>query len=280
MKPAEYYCSLPLYSERAVTEADKDEVASLLYFKGKLDMHCIQCQKETTFASDDYGYDTWSESFRNLKWSDIIKTNLFHKTFTCLRCGHIVHYFSFINTIHTVMSEAPFFKCKITFQKIGQFPSLADFADADSSKYQKTLGKPLGVEFKKAIGLAAHGVGIGSFVYLRRIFEHLIEEAHHIAKQSSQWNEEAYLPMRMDEKIKALKEYLPTFLVDNRSLYGILSKGIHELSENECLAIFPTVKVGIELILDDKIAIIERQQKLDLVKKTITSVHQQLSNKE
>lgn len=43
---------------------------------------------------------------------------------------------------------------------------------------------------------------------------------------------------------------LPDFLVKNRDLYGILSKGIHELSEDECLSYFDPVKAALELILD------------------------------
>ena len=38
-------------------------------------------------------------------------------------------------------------------------------------QYDKELRKPDLKEFTRAIGLAANGVGIGSFVYLRRIFE-------------------------------------------------------------------------------------------------------------
>jgi hypothetical protein len=40
-------------------------------------------------------------------------------------------------------------------------------------------------KFTKGLGLAAHGVGIGSFVYLRRIFENLIEEAHTATQQDT-----------------------------------------------------------------------------------------------
>lgn len=59
-------------------------------------------------------------------------------------------------------------------QKVGQFPSLADIADDEARNYCKILGQHDSREFSRAIRLAAHGVGIGSFVYLRRIFERLI----------------------------------------------------------------------------------------------------------
>ncbi|MGE7954793.1 hypothetical protein [Lysinibacillus xylanilyticus] len=57
----------------------------------------------------------------------------------------------------------------------------------------------------------------------------------------------------MDDKIKLLQNKLPEVLIENRAVYGIMSKGIHELSEDECLALFPDVKLGIELILDEKL---------------------------
>jgi len=69
-------------------------------------------------------------------------------------------------------------------------------------------------------------------------------------------------------------------LVEHRALYGILSKGIHELSEEECLKIFPAVKVGIELILDTKIEALERQRKIEAAKKEIAGISQELSKKD
>ena len=66
----------------------------------------------------------------------------------------------------------------------------------------------------------------------------------------------------MDEKIQSLKHLLPPFLVQHRSLYGILSKGIHELTEQECLAAFPVVKMGIEIILDGKIQLEAERKKI------------------
>lgn len=68
----------------------------------------------------------------------------------------------------------------------------------------------------------------------------------------------------MEEKITCLSEFLPEFLVEHKHLYGILSKGVHELSEEECLGSFDIVKTGIELILDE---VIEKKKKLEKIKK-------------
>jgi hypothetical protein len=146
-------------------------------------------------------------------------------------------------------------------QKIGQTPSIADIHEREVEKYRKLL-KDEFKEFKRAIGLVSHGVGIGSFVYLRRIFENLVRKAHSSAKESDSWDEQKYLENKhMSEKIKLLKDFLPEFLVENAHLYGILSKGIHDLNEDECLEAFNAVRIGIELILDEKLQVLERGKK-------------------
>ena len=157
-------------------------------------------------------------------------------------------------------------------QKIGQIPSLADLALPDLRKYRPVLGDDRHKELTRAIGLTTHGVGIGAFVYLRRVFESLIEEAHVTAKSEPNWDEAAYSRGRMDEKIAMLKELLPAFLVQNRGLYGILSVGVHTLSEEECLAAFPAVKLAIELILDELLEEHERQAKLASAAKSIAAL--------
>ncbi|MDQ1593260.1 MAG: hypothetical protein QOG71_3887 [Pyrinomonadaceae bacterium] len=163
-----------------------------------------------------------------------------------------------------------------TIEKIGQKPSVADMLSGELSKYRKILGDKYS-EFSRAVGLYAHGVGVGSFVYLRRIFERLINEAYDTARKDSTWDESAYQRARMDEKIVLLKGYLPQVLIDNAGIYSILSKGIHSLSEDECLTYFNTVKVGIELILDEKIEREERQRKLANVANEISRIKGSLS---
>lgn len=161
---------------------------------------------------------------------------------------------------------------KGTLQKIGQNPSLADLALPDLRKYSKVLGDERFKELTRGIGLTTHGIGVGAFVYLRRIFESLIEEAHVMASKNSGWDEDAYTRARMDEKISLLKEHLPDFLVQNRSIYSILSVGVHTLSESDCLAAFPAVRPAIELILDDLLERHERQAKLAAAAKSLAAL--------
>lgn len=82
----------------------------------------------------------------------------------------------------------------------------------------------------------------------------------------------------MDEKIKIIEDYLPEFLVENRSLYAILSTGIHDLTEDECLQYFEAVKIGIEQILDEKIIQKEKADKAVKAHEAIQKAHNMLSN--
>ena len=111
--------------------------------------------------------------------------------------------------------------------KVGQYPSVADIHIGQVKQYDKVLEKPILKEFTKAIGLAANGVGIGSFVYLRRIFENLVMDAYNEALQDGNVNAEQFEKQRMDEKIESLNGYLPSFIVENHGIYGILSNVVH-----------------------------------------------------
>ena len=144
--------------------------------------------------------------------------------------------------------------------KIGQYPSIADLEMPEMKRYKSILNSYYS-EFKKAIGLFSHGIGVGAFVYLRRIIEFLIFEKYKQASDELKIDEKGFCIMKFNEKIKALEEYLPKVLVKNRNMYAIVSKGIHELGENECLKMFPQLRVGIELILDDILRDKERENK-------------------
>ena len=148
-------------------------------------------------------------------------------------------------------------------RKVGQIPTIADVAFPELKKYRKLLGNDQYRELTTGVGLFAHGVGIGSFVYLRRIIERLIGEAAAAAvKQGVDATGLTEHPFdRMPDRIKKLKGYLPPFLVEKAKLYGILSDGIHNLSEDKCLSAFPAVKLAIEMILDEKLVELEKQNK-------------------
>lgn len=162
--------------------------------------------------------------------------------------------------------------------KVGQFPSLADIHFAELwKKYDKVLEKDDLKNFKKAIWLNSHWAWAGSFVYLRRIFENLIFKTFN-ENVSILWiTSDDFNKQRMEEKVETLKSFLPEQLVSMKKIYWILSKWVHELSEEECLKYFPVMKLSIELILDQKIEIAKKKEKDSQAQKAIVSILQELS---
>lgn len=241
--PEEFYINYPLYDSVVFNDDQGDQATDIKYFEGTIDAYCPQCGSHSIFKRNlnkkYFAIDAWREDKH------------FTVGLTCSRNAQHMLYFFF----RVEYSER-------SMQKIGQFPSLAELNLYDVKKYAGVLDKTYLKELTKAIGLAAHGVGVGSFVYLRRIFESLIEEAHKHASLTPSWDEEAYAKARMADKIQLIANWLPDFLVDNKAIYGILSKGVHELTEDECLRAFPVVKLGIEIILDTKLRNKEEQKKI------------------
>lgn len=136
-----------------------------------------------------------------------------------------------------------------SMRKIGQYPSVADLSFPELKEYGKVLSKEDMREFRRAIGLHAQGIGVGSYVYLRRIFERIIDSAKNSAIADGAIDEETYVSAHVDERIKLLKDYLPEMLVNAPVFYSIVSKGIHELSEEDCTAFFPVLQESIFMIL-------------------------------
>ncbi|KAB2364179.1 hypothetical protein ACQCWD_20765 [Bacillus thuringiensis] len=235
----------------------------------QFDSFCIKCEKSSTFKCShthvrnpnyaDYA-SAHNRGYREDFW-EIFSAQL---EFSCQRNQE--HKYSI-----TLNSPG-----NLKLIKSGQYPSFASIEQHNIKKYRKIIQRDY-KDFSTAIGLNSHGVGIGSFVYLRRIFENLVEEKHRLAQTIPNWDEELYNRSRMNEKIDLLKNFLPSILVENKQLYGIISKGIHELSEEECLDMFPQVKLAIELILDEKLYKLDEEKKIASIKSFTQSKHAELS---
>lgn len=257
-----FHLEMPLYRNYDLgIGMIKEKIYELMTSGGTVDAYCIWCKKDSVFQA--HPTSKWVLS----QWQSQIQNELQEFGWSCAHNNS--HYY---RTYYLVLRGSN------DFRKVGQFPSGADFQIPQAQGYRKILDKDQYTEFTRGIGLAAHGVGIGSFVYLRRVFEDLIEEAYVLAKKDEGFDNEAYKKARMDEKIEMLKDYLPEFLVENKVLYSILSKGIHELTEDECLQHFETVKIGIEQILDEKIIRKEKADKVAKAREAIQKAQGQIAN--
>lgn len=218
----------------------------------KVDGHCLGCGREATFEV------VGAQCSGGTQWDEIRERVSFDGFYIrCTRQKHIVRFWFNIS--------------KMTVRKVGQYPSLADIAHDEVKVYRNILPKELSSEFHKAIGLAAHGVGVGSFVYLRRVFERLVENRFNEFKMTEGWDSEKFRRLRMEDKIDLLKGHLPEFLVANKKIYSILSLGIHELGEADCLTYFDVVKHSIIMILGDDRKAREERERRAIFEKVIQS---------
>lgn len=238
----EAFLECPLYGVFTLEGREDEELVKFFRGGGTLDAWCLRCQRLSVFSIESQ-LSSYNDEKKTLPHSGVVVVSAF-----CTRK---------MEDSYSSGCRAPlnviFFKDYKEVRKIGQNPSAADLALGSLDEaFEKELDAGSRREMGTAIGLQAHGVGIGSFVYLRRIFESLLEEAHKKAKQEKGWDEEEYNKARIHDRIGILREYLPARLVSSANLYGLLSVGIHELSETKCLDKFALVKGAIEFILKER----------------------------
>jgi hypothetical protein len=287
--PEQYFVERGLYQPVPIDSANaKQALVRVQFHVGPLDVFCTDCGQHSIFRSTVklpsvgphiMGHQPAAsveqllqekrallphtdEDVRSFSEQDVLayvsRPKYFTTIFHCSR--NPAHELRFVTRV-----------AETHFEKIGQCPSLAEVHLGDLAKYRKVLGAEYR-ELSRGVGLFAHGIGVGSFVYLRRIFESQIEQAHAAALTGGGWDEDEYQRSRMDEKIRLLMHHLPEFLVENRAIYAVLSKGIHELSEAECLEYFPAVRVAIELILDAKLEALEKEKKVQGSRASISAI--------
>ena len=307
--PIDFLLKTSLYQKVDFTEVSDEEyidfIREIVDPISEMETICVSCRKDRVFRSAS-SFETVSpnhelrdhvkqirnniaqlEKLKQVPASDDIKNKIQNITNTIENLrnripGHLNNLSSFSvqyscskDYNHSILFVL--YAHERTIMKIGQYPSFADLSEPEVQKYRRLLGEEKFREFTRALGLFAHGIGVGSFVYLRRIFEHLLDEAHNKAKQSDGWKEEKFISKRVDKKIELLRDYLPPFVVKNKKLYSILSVGVHTLSDQECMDNFPLVRAGIELILDEEIRRREEEDKVQSVEKELGELIKKLS---
>lgn len=290
MTLSEFFFDLPIYKKAKIDRLENLEPNSHIYYnRDELNIQTLKhiLNKNRGSLGNIVGYnpiqkyessfilsgDSQNIGVRTIRTAIFIEDvhpiieqgGVVHLELQCKRSGDHFHFLVYWNPD------------KNTLTKVGQFPSYADIHRHDTTKYNSVLDEDKMNEFVRAIGLHASGVGIGAFVYLRRIFEYLIRDAYNALAQNTDNAVQDFERSRMDEKISMLKDYLPEFLIQNKNIYSILSKGIHELSEEDCLDYFNIVQRGIKMILDQKLEMLMRKKEEDEIKRELAELASKLS---
>lgn len=249
----------------------------------KLDCYCLSCRRKSVF--------TWNTPTKlapsiaplmSVSLSPLPKHHEFNRilsylsstltqtTFVCARdSNHRLRFF-----IHVA---GDYDKETTSIMKSGQFPSHFDLLSEELQRYTGILNPPDLKELRSAEICSAHGLHVAAFTYLRRLFERRLDVAHAAAKKDSGWDEDAYSRAQfMEQKIDLLRHHLPSFLVENRKLYNILSTGVHELTEEQCAEGFEVSRLGVTLILDEEIERRDRAAKIKAAGPSLQKLHQKL----
>jgi hypothetical protein len=135
----------------------------------------------------------------------------------------------------------------MTLRKLGQWP--AQHVEP-SREVVKGLKKPVAEMFKKGLTSLAHGYGLGALAYFRRVVEEASTDmidlfADNAAAEGDNKAAEAIRAtkgQRMEDRLKLASEALPATLKPGgvnplAVLYDHYSRGIHGLSDEECLEV-------------------------------------------
>lgn len=242
----------------------------------KIEEYCMHCDKEQTFIykKDDSSYMSdlngsmsngillYAEAGKHIQDQIDDSSREIYKDFDyyCAKCGERHEYF--------------FTSDRKYIMKVGQNPSFSDLQGEEINKYKNLISKYF-IEFKSSLSCYSQKKGIAAFVYLRRILENIIEK-----KYKEFFSEETNIKF-IDKfsKVQEKEKIIPKELESVRNqLYSVLSKGIHEYNEQECLDIYEIVKFVIEEILDKQLEDQKKEEKIKKVKETLIAKSKEKKN--
>jgi len=232
----EFFESIPPGKEVIVGNIVNRKHNSICMVKPKLQLHCSsnECQGVRFFSSMDE------------PWLDINKINDKFITFFCCNCKKSYKTFS----IHTVRDKETD-KWKIF--KYGEYPA---FGPPIPTRAFKLIGgeRELFLLGRKSEN---QGMGIGAFVYYRRVIENqksrIFDELIRVISKISPNDEvlkdleEAKKEIQFTKAIDSIKHALPQSLYINgynplTLLHSALSEGVHVHSDDECLELASSVR--------------------------------------
>ena len=287
LSPQDFFLSSGLYVNYEIESSSINEFLAILRFKGPLDSYCHKCKMDSVFLEKEnessgrvkakfalVGRTRQRESTNSLNLTQkpekeeslFENIEIFEKEFSCTRNGEHIMCFTLL-------------LLKNSFQKIGQYPSIYDLNSNTFIEYKKILGTHF-KELQSAIRLYSNGVGIGSYVYLRRTVENfVIKPAYENAKFVDGWDEELYQSKKFKGRVVLLKEFLPDFIVENSILYSILSAGIQSLDDEYCLEYFPVLLNCIQNVLFDIKEKEDRVSKRKNLRNSLSMINKNISSK-
>ena len=160
---------------------------------------------------------------------------------------------------------------KLSIIKVGQFPELVSLGEYNSKKYEKILKKidDSYLDYYNAEKSFKYGLYSGAYLYLRRVFEKMIN--YYLKQKGISLADKT--PAK--DKIAEIRDCFDPSIKDVMyPLYDVLSKGIHKMTDNECQEAYLELEsVFVIQMLYEK-AKMDKNSLLESSRKTIAKVQQ------
>jgi len=261
-----------------------DSAQELLSFfrdgKTKFKTYCVMCQADESFTSNshlDYlsNYGTYWHKIKNgnylfigeykdknlyLDEDNLGKSYLRTEILTCnLDESHqyIIYY------------EVFFDENEFVITKIGQNISPYEIGLPEVKKYEKILDEfDIKEDYRKVFIHRIHGDYIAALLYLRRVFEKMINKLIDDSTDSRTLMDVKIKNLKKDNKINPDIEELTS------SVYALMSKGIHELNNEECNELFKSLNEFVEMQLIFVKTEKEKKKKYSEIRREVNKNHQ------
>lgn len=224
--------------------------------------YCPECGRETTFERSKYYNEIKSQINSKIFLqaggiSDVEVQYMFNTNSKGMYKLYIQEYECCVDRSHKKYNI--YYKCEDKIIKIGQYPSEADNGGDEYLAKVKMIcnnkeAKEIVKYIKTAFIMESYGYGIASLLYMRRAFEHLIA-----ISEGKNRNDNTGITMK--DRIKN-NQYLPEVIKNNAKVYNIISEGIHNQTEEECMDLFKVIKVGVMILISKTYAHVEEEKAL------------------
>lgn len=233
----------PLYSSITLKNNLK---GAFSYILKEIDADCPICDQNKPF----HNYTGMISTVVSIGAMD--KSHFDNVQFRCVTCVSYVKTFWF-------NSERTEDNLQVVVTKIGQWPQ----NKLPSSKVLSKFFKKDKQEYNKAVVCLANGYGVAAYAYLRRIVERnildlidLIQDEIDDKSPIFQSLQELKINSPMSDRIKIANKALPEHLKPDGfnplgQIYGLLSDGVHSLSEEECLKKAEDIQACLEFLISE-----------------------------
>ena len=268
-----------------ISKYAKDQLYELFFCK-KIEIKCVECNADYPFTVDHYikkykynndlfkiPYSPSSYSFRDLDSEELITKNIIPPSEDE---GIIVYtYKCTMNPLHYQTMELLYTLDNnvVTIRKIGQKPINTDLRDSYSNEYKNILKKYNAFDdYRKYEQSESRDLLAGACTYLRRILEKMVNI---MIGDNSINDEDRNNAKHFEEKLKLVKNQFDPDIQDViHESYGLLSKGIHELNNDEIDSFYALMAEVINVQLEYEQEKIHRSNKLKELRKNINKNHE------